>query len=99
MEIRAKDHDFNFPYLYDGDNQEVSLKYGPVATPHVFIFNKERNLVYRGRIDKSEKPGTANAEDLRMAIDATLANTALETPTTKTFQVLCIHLIKLTSKL
>lgn len=83
--LRAERHNFNFPYLYDGDNQKVSLAYGPVATPHAFVFDKERILQYVGRIDGSEKPGTANAEDLRQAIDHVLAGTAIAQPTTKTF--------------
>ncbi|MCB9286696.1 MAG: redoxin domain-containing protein [Lewinellaceae bacterium] len=85
MKIRAKAHNFNFPYLYDGDTEEASLKYGPVATPHVFLFDEGRKLAYTGRIDGSEKPGTANAEDLRGAIDAVLAGQPVETPVTKTF--------------
>lgn len=72
MKIRAVDKSYNFPYLYDGDKHEFSLAYGPVATPHVFVFDKNRKLTYSGRIDASEKPGTANAEDLRYAIDLTL---------------------------
>lgn len=77
MKIRAIDKGYNFPYLYDGDTHEFSLAYGPVATPHVFVFDKERKLTYSGRIDASEKPGTANAEDLRYAIDMTLEGNAL----------------------
>jgi len=85
MKIRVKDKGYNFPYLYDGDDQAVSLQYGPVATPHVFIFDQERKLAYRGRLDKVEKPGTANAEDFRSALDAILAGKPVPTPTTKTF--------------
>ncbi len=85
MIIRAKNKKFNFPYLYDGDNQAVSLTYGPVATPHVFVFDKERKLSYRGRLDASERPGSANAEDLREALDAMLAGENVPNPTTKTF--------------
>ena len=85
MKIRVKDKGYNFPYLYDGDDQAVSLQYGPVATPHVFIFDQERKLAYRGRLDKVEKPGTANAEDFRAALDAILAGDPVPTPTTKTF--------------
>lgn len=85
MALRAKDHAFNFPFLYDGDNEQVSLQYGPVATPHVFVFDTNRKLTYTGRLDAKEKPGTGNAEDLRAAIDATLAGQAVATPVTKTF--------------
>ena len=85
MVIRAKDHQFNFPYLYDGDDEVVSMKYGPVATPQAFVFDKDRKLQYRGRLDSSEKPGSANAEDLRAALDALLAGEPVAAPTTKTF--------------
>lgn len=83
--IRAEKNNFNFPYLYDGDNQKVSLAYGPVATPHAFVFDQKRILQYVGRIDGSEKPGTANAEDLRQAIDNVLSGSEIAEPTTKTF--------------
>jgi len=85
MKIRAKDKGFNFPYLYDGDTQETSVKYGPVATPHAFLFDKDRKLKYTGRLDKSEKPGTANGDDLRSAIDAVLLGVEILEPVTKTF--------------
>lgn len=77
MKIRAETKGYNFPYLYDGDTHEFSTAFGPTATPHVFVFDKERKLTYSGRIDAKEKPGTGNAEDLRMAIDKTLAGEAL----------------------
>jgi thiol-disulfide isomerase/thioredoxin len=85
MIIRAKDKGFNFPYLYDGDDQGVSIKYGPVATPHAFVFDRDRKLQYVGRIDASEKPGTANAEDLRAAVDAVLNDRKVENPVNKAF--------------
>ncbi|MFD1143775.1 redoxin family protein [Larkinella insperata] len=85
MKIRAKAKGYNFPYLYDGDTQATALKYGPVATPHVFIFDKNRRLQYAGRFDAKEKPGTGNAEDARAALDAVLAGQKVPVPTTKTF--------------
>jgi thiol-disulfide isomerase/thioredoxin len=85
MKIAARDRGYNFPYLYDGDDQAVSIKYGPVATPHAFVFNKERKLVYVGRIDDSEKPGTANAEDLRAAVDAVLEGNIPDNQVNKAF--------------
>jgi peroxiredoxin len=85
MKIRAKNQQFDFPYLYDGDTESASLQYGPVATPHAFLFDQNRKLTYAGRFDGTEKPGTANAEDLRAALDATLAGTPVATPVTKTF--------------
>ena len=85
MIIRARDKHFNFPYLYDGDDHAVSVRYGPTATPHAFVFNKNRELTYKGRLDNSEKPGTADAEDLRTAVNETLAGRPFTNPETKVF--------------
>jgi thiol-disulfide isomerase/thioredoxin len=86
MKIRATYKGFNFPYLYDGEDQEVSKKYGPVATPHVFIFNNERKLKFVGRIDDSEDGITPDTKhDTRDAIEALLAGKTPEVRKTKTF--------------
>lgn len=85
MKIRAADKKFPFPYLYDGDEQKCALAYGPVATPHCFVFDRNRILRYAGRVDGSEKPGTGKGEDLRNAIDAVLAGEPVKNPVTKVF--------------
>lgn len=85
MKLRAEYLNYNFPYLYDGDTHEASLQYGPAATPHAFVFDAERKLQYVGRLDKVEKPGGANADDLRAAVDALLVGNTPEVATTKTF--------------
>jgi thiol-disulfide isomerase/thioredoxin len=85
MKIRAKDMEYNFPYLYDGETSAVSMKYGPQATPHVFIFDQKRLLRYTGRIDDGEKPGTAKTHDTRNALDALLAGKPVSVEKTKTF--------------
>ena len=54
MKTRAADKHFNFPYLYDGETEITSKAYGPVATPHVFVFDKNRKLRYTGRFDDME---------------------------------------------
>jgi len=85
MKIRAKDKQYNFPYLFDGETSAVSMKYGPQATPHVFIFDEKRMLKYTGRIDDGEKPGTAKTNDTRNALDALLAGKPVPVEKTKTF--------------
>jgi thiol-disulfide isomerase/thioredoxin len=85
MKIRAKDKEFNFPYLYDGETSAASMKYGPQATPHVFIFDDKRLLRYTGLIDDGEKPGTAKTHDTRNALDALLAGKPVPVEKTKTF--------------
>ncbi len=86
MKVRAKDMKFNFPYLYDGQTEITSNKYGPVATPHIFIFDKNRKLRYNGRIDDMENPAkTPHSLDARNAIEALLNNKEVSVPVTKTF--------------
>lgn len=85
MQLRAKHKGFNFPYLYDGDTQEATKAYGPVATPHVFIFDEERILRYVGRIDDEEKIGAAKKHDARNALNALLADSPVPVEKTKTF--------------
>ncbi len=86
MKIRAKDKKFNFPYLYDGENEKVSRAYGPIATPHVFVFDKERKLRYQGRIDDTENQNKQPANpDMLNAVNALLDNKEVPVTTTKVF--------------
>jgi peroxiredoxin len=73
MKIRAAHRGFNFPFLYDGETQAISRQYGPVATPHVFVFDKDRKLRYQGRIDSNPREAYAKVPDARNALDAVLA--------------------------
>ncbi len=83
--IRAKQRNFKFTYLYDGDKQKVSRAYGPVSTPHVFIFDEQRKLRYVGRVDDSEKPDRVKSHDARNAIEALLAGRPVPVEKTRTF--------------
>jgi peroxiredoxin len=86
MKVRAKNAGYNFPYLYDGATETASKQYGPVATPHIFIFDAERHLRYNGRIDDMENPAkTPHSLDARNAIDALLADKPVPVAVTKTF--------------
>ena len=48
MVARMKENNFPWKYLYD-ESQEVALNYGALRTPHFYVFNEERQLVYTGR--------------------------------------------------
>jgi peroxiredoxin len=85
LKIRAQERGFNFPYLYDGDNQKVSRAFGPVSTPHVFIFDQARKLRYVGRIDDSENIAAVTKQDARNALDAMLAGKPVPVEKTRTF--------------
>ena len=54
----------------------MSRQYGPVATPHVFVFDAERKLRFVGRVDDNENPAKATTSDARNAIEAVLAGQA-----------------------
>jgi peroxiredoxin len=84
MKVRAKEKPFPFPYLYDGETQTTSLAYGVLATPHVFVFDRDRKLRYNGRIDDAEvKPPTSH--DARNAIEAVLAGKPVPVEKTRVF--------------
>jgi peroxiredoxin len=74
MKIRAQYKHLTYPYLYDGDTQQVARAYGPQATPHAFIFDATRHLRYEGRIDDSYRTELVKVHDARNAIDALLAH-------------------------
>ena len=87
MKLHATYRAFNFPYLYAGDHEAVSRAYGPVATPHAFVFDATRRLRYVGAIDDSERPQHVKQQHLREAVDALLAGQ--EPPVTRTRAVGC----------
>lgn len=69
----ARHFGYPFPYLYD-ETQEAAKKYRAACTPDFFLFDNERNLVYRGQFDDS-RPGNdipVTGEDLRNAVDKLL---------------------------
>jgi len=74
MKNQAAEHNFSFPYLID-ETQEVARGYKAACTPDLYVFNKDRKLVYRGRFDET-RPGSGQPSgiDLRKALDAVLNN-------------------------
>jgi thiol-disulfide isomerase/thioredoxin len=85
MKVRADYRHFNFPYLWDGATQSVTEAYGAQATPHVFIFDKDRKLQYEGRIDNAQRESIVKIQDARLALDAMLAGQPVATPHTPAF--------------
>ncbi len=85
MKPYAKSNGWDFPYLYDGDKQLTARAYGCLATPHVFIFDKDRRLRYAGRFDDSRVPDEASVKspDARNAVEALLAGRPVPVPLTK----------------
>ncbi len=74
MKIRARYRHLTYPYLYDGETQSVTEAYGPQATPHVFVFDRDRRLRYEGHMDDSYRAELVKTHEARDAIDALLAH-------------------------
>jgi len=73
LAAEAVEAGYTFPYLFD-ETQEVAKAYTAACTPDFFLFDRGRQLVYRGQFDAS-RPGNGlpvTGEDLRAAIDALL---------------------------
>jgi len=85
MKIRVEYKNLRYPYLYDGETQSVTRSYGPQATPHVFVFDKDRKLRYEGRVDNSYRTEMVNTRDARNAIEALLAKRDVEVTHTGVF--------------
>jgi len=72
MVERAAQKAFTFPYLHD-ESQAVARAYDAVCTPDIFVFDRDRKLVYNGRIDDNwQEPAQVTRRDLRAVLDAAL---------------------------
>jgi len=84
---RSKEKNFNFPYLRD-ETQEIAKAYGATHTPEIFLFDKERKLVFHGKIDDNwQEPSKVKTPYLRNAIEELLANKPISVP--ETFTIGC----------
>jgi peroxiredoxin len=73
MKIIAKENDFSFPYLID-PSQKVAKSYDAVCTPDLYVYGKNRKLVYRGRIDDNwEDSEKVTQQDLKLALENILS--------------------------
>ena len=72
MAERHAEKGYPFPYLFD-ETQEIAKAYSAVCTPDIFLYNGDRKLEYRGRIDDNwQNPEQVEREELKMAIEAVL---------------------------
>ena len=87
MKKRADEKNFNFPYLRDED-QSVAKAYGATHTPEIFLFDKNRELAFHGKIDDNWKePAEVKSKYLRNAIEELLAGEKISVP--ETFTIGC----------
>ena len=79
----AKNNGYNFPYAQDPES-ELASAFGATKTPHIYLFDGDDKLVYRGAIDDNAKNAKKVDEPfLANAIDALLAGNPISPQTTK----------------
>lgn len=84
MVRRAREKRFTFPYLKDHDGS-VAERFGAISTPHVFVLDASRRLVYKGRIDDARDPARATSSDLENALHDLFAGVPVRVPETQPF--------------
>lgn len=82
MVARIEEHKFPWLYLYD-EPQEVALAYGALRTPHFYVFDKDRKLIYTGRgVDNPRDTSKMTVNDLERALEEHLAGKPVSVPLT-----------------
>lgn len=82
MVKRMEEHKFPWVYLRD-QTQEVAQAYGALRTPHFYVFDEERKLVYTGRaLDNPRDPSKATVNDLENALSELIAGKKISKPIT-----------------
>lgn len=82
MVERMDKHKFPWIYLYD-PTQKTALDYGALRTPHFFVFDQKRLLIYSGRsVDSPRDTSKMTINDLEKALEEHLAGHSIETPLT-----------------
>jgi len=82
MRSRMEEQKFPWLYLYD-ESQEVALAYGALRTPHFYLFNRERKLVYTGRgVDQPKDSSRITVNDLDRVLEEVVAGLPVSVPVT-----------------
>ena len=82
MKSRKAEEGLPWPYLRDED-QSVALAYGALRTPHFYVFNRDRRLIYTGRgVDNPMDTGKMIVNDLENALSEHVAGKTISTPLT-----------------
>lgn len=82
MVARMEDQKFPWTYLHD-ESQEVAKAYGALRTPHFYVFDKDRKLVYTGRgVDQPRDTSKMTVNDLDNALSEHLAGKPISVPQT-----------------
>ncbi|MGA1645631.1 MAG: thioredoxin family protein [bacterium] len=82
MVSRMKEH--NFPWIYARDaSQEVAQAYGALRTPHFYVFDADRKVMYCGRgVDQPRDTSKMQVNDLEKALAEVTAGQSVSVPLT-----------------
>lgn len=78
------EENYKFPMLIDKGNV-IADKFGAVATPEIFFFDKDNKLAYHGAIDNDRNGSNITSPFLRVALDEYLSGKAISKNSTKAF--------------
>lgn len=82
MVKRMEEHNFPWKYLYDR-SQQVAKEYGALKTPHFYVFNSDRKLVYTGRgVDSPRDTSRMTVNDLERALEELTSGKEISVPVT-----------------
>lgn len=82
MVARMKQHRFPWVYLRD-ESQAIARAYGALRTPHFFVFDRDRRLVYTGRaVDTPRDASKATVHDLDRTLTELVAGKPVSVPVT-----------------
>jgi len=82
MVARMKEHTFPWLYLHD-ETQAIARAYGALRTPHFFVFDAPRTLIYTGRgVDSPRDASRINVNDLERALAEHCAGKPISVPLT-----------------
>jgi peroxiredoxin len=82
MIARMQEHKFPWLYLYD-EPQVIAKAYGALRTPHFYVFDKDRKLIYTGRgVDNPRNTSKITVNDLERALEEHLAGKPISVPLT-----------------
>lgn len=82
MVKRMEQYSFPWIYLYD-ETQEIALKYGALRTPHFYVFDSNRKLIYTGRaVDSPRDARKVTVNDLERALEEHLSGKPVSVPLT-----------------
>ncbi|MBU6146456.1 MAG: thioredoxin family protein [Paenibacillaceae bacterium] len=82
MVARMETHRFPWTYVFD-HTQQSALHYGALKTPHFFVFDDNRTLIYTGRgVDSPRDASRITTRDLDLALDEHLSGKPITTPVT-----------------